>query len=662
MLSPMVFRCRVPISFLIFLLMGVVCFSQTAEQPKGDTAKATKAFQEAVQQRNLLSRAELPDQKQWIACAQAFRQVYLIDRNYYFAGDAAYEEGLIYQQIGDIFGGNEHYQTAVNRLQFLITNYADNSHCPDALRRIRDIHILLKNETAAKEADRVLRERYPRESAELNAPEPATKTTPDNKTTGTPQQPSPPAAKPAVVAPKQVPSNAQPANAQPANAQPAPDQSSLKTPAVIPAVVNDISYHSEENSGHVVITLDRPAVYMYDRIINPDRIYFDIENAVLAEKYRNKTIPFNNRNLYRVRTAQRDANTVRIVLDISSVGEQAVVTLKNPYRIEVELRHAGAREPVPPDTPKPEIEPESEVKPDPRPEVKSEVELEVKTVSKPDAESSEENPTKNTVAATAPVKDASAVIPKATARTGNGTRTLTRMLGLKINRIVLDPGHGGDELGAIGPGGMYEKDLVLAIASELKTKLETELDVEVILTRDADMTVSLERRAEIANENQADLFISIHANSSSSRSLSGVETYYLDFAKTDAEREVAARENASSKHTVSELEDLVKKIATDDKTAESRELASLVHKNLFSDTRKLIPASKDRGVRSAPFVVLIGANMPSILVEVAFISNPSDEKILSREITQKALAQALYSGILGYMDTLGSRIVRNQTQ
>ena len=619
MLSPMAFKNGVRVSLLILLLWGSVCLPQTSDPPKGDAAAAAKAFQDAIQKRNLLSKAKLPEQAQWVACAQAFRQVYLIDRNYYFAGDAAYEEGLVYQQIGDIFGGDEHYQTAINRLQFLITNYTDNSHCPAALRRMRDMHIILKNETAAREAERMLRERYPNEAVTSNASKPEPKTTPSDRTSiATPQPSSPPPAKPDVMDPTQIESKA----------KPAPDESAQKKPAVI----NDISYHAREDSVRVVIVLDRRAVYMYDRIINPDRIYLDIENAVLAEKYRNKTIPFNDRNLRRIRTAQRDGNTVRIVLDISSVGEHAVAALENPYRIEVELRNADDKTPVPPST------------------------------SGHATESSEEKPTNATVASTVSTENASAGIPRTTTRTGNGTRTLTRMLGLKINRIVLDPGHGGEELGAVGLGGMYEKDLVLIIARELKEKLETELNVEVILTRDADVTVPLERRTEIANENQADLFISIHANSSSSRSLSGVETYYLDFARTDAEREVAARENASSKHTVSELEDLVKKIAVNDKTAESRELASIVHKNLFSGTRKLIPASKDRGVRSAPFVVLIDANMPAILAEVAFISNPGDEKILAEEFTQKALAQALYSGIVGYMDTLGSRVVRNQTR
>jgi N-acetylmuramoyl-L-alanine amidase len=233
------------------------------------------------------------------------------------------------------------------------------------------------------------------------------------------------------------------------------------------------------------------------------------------------------------------------------------------------------------------------------------------------------------------------------------------MLGLKIGRIVLDPGHGGQDLGTIGPNGLREKDLTLAIARELKAMLEDELGAHVFLTRDTDVYVSLEERTALANHYRADLFLSIHANSSRHRSTSGVETYYLDFAKSDAEREIAARENASGMLAVSELEDLVKQIAQAEKSAESRELASIMQKRLYTGARRLLPSTKDRGVRRAPFIVLIGARMPSILAEVAFISNPRDEGVLGAADGRKAMARALYEGIVGYVQTLGGDLVQN---
>jgi N-acetylmuramoyl-L-alanine amidase len=191
--------------------------------------------------------------------------------------------------------------------------------------------------------------------------------------------------------------------------------------------------------------------------------------------------------------------------------------------------------------------------------------------------------------------------------------------------------------------------------------LEENLGAEVFLTRSDDTFIPLEDRTAFANQHRADLLISIHANSSRTRSISGVETYYLDFAKTDAEREIAARENATSEKNVRDLEDLIKKIAKADKSAESRELASLIQQKLYVGARKLFPSTHNRGVRSAPFVVLIGASMPSVLAEVAFISNPKDEKLLDKKANQEVLAKALFAGIEGYVNTLGSEMIHNQT-
>jgi N-acetylmuramoyl-L-alanine amidase len=258
-------------------------------------------------------------------------------------------------------------------------------------------------------------------------------------------------------------------------------------------------------------------------------------------------------------------------------------------------------------------------------------------------------------------KPAPMPLPKQASPTSQGDRTLTRMLGLKVGRIVIDPGHGGHDHGTTGPGGLLEKDLVLLLARSLRKMIEDKIGAEVVLTREDDAFVSLEERTAIANRHKADLFVSIHANSSRIRSISGVETYYLDFAKTDADREIAARENATADNNVRDLEDLIKKIAQADKSTESRELASIVQKRLYSGTRQILPATKDRGVRSAPFIVLIGANMPSVLAEVAFISNPKVERLLRKESTKMSLVKALFTGIDGYMKTLGSDVVYNQT-
>ena len=232
--------------------------------------------------------------------------------------------------------------------------------------------------------------------------------------------------------------------------------------------------------------------------------------------------------------------------------------------------------------------------------------------------------------------------------TSLGDRSLTRTLGLKIGRIVIDAGHGGHDTGTIGPDGLMEKDLVLDVALRLGRLLETRLGADVIYTRDDDTFIPLETRTAIANEHQADLFISIHANSSSDPSARGVETYYLNFTSNPDALEVAARENAVSQKSIFELQDLVKKITLKDKIEESRELASDVQQSLYSGLATKRSTLRDRGVKKAPFVVLIGANMPSILAEISFVSNPTDEAKLETPEYREKIAESLYKGIAKY--------------
>jgi len=234
------------------------------------------------------------------------------------------------------------------------------------------------------------------------------------------------------------------------------------------------------------------------------------------------------------------------------------------------------------------------------------------------------------------------------APTSSGKRSLTRALGLKIGRIVVDAGHGGHDTGTIGPNGLMEKDLVLDVALRLGRLLETRLGADVIFTRDDDTFIPLETRTAIANEHEADLFISIHANSSPDPSARGVETYYLNFTSNPDALEVAARENAVSEKSIFELQDLVKKITLKEKIEESRELATDVQQSLYGGLATKHSTLRDRGVKKAPFVVLIGANMPSILAEISFVSNPTDAAKLDTPDYREKIAQSLYKGIARY--------------
>jgi N-acetylmuramoyl-L-alanine amidase len=236
--------------------------------------------------------------------------------------------------------------------------------------------------------------------------------------------------------------------------------------------------------------------------------------------------------------------------------------------------------------------------------------------------------------------------------TASGDRSLIRALGLKIGRIVIDPGHGGHDTGTIGPDGLQEKDLVLEVGRRLGKLLETRLGAEVVYTRKDDTFIPLETRTAIANQQRADLFISIHANSSQDSAARGVETYYLNFTSSPEALEVAARENAVSEKSIYELQDLVKKIALKEKIEESREFAGDVQESLHSSLAAKSPAIRDRGVKKAPFIVLIGANMPSILAEISFVSNPADEHRLETSEYRQRIAESLYRGIAKYVDGL----------
>ena len=251
--------------------------------------------------------------------------------------------------------------------------------------------------------------------------------------------------------------------------------------------------------------------------------------------------------------------------------------------------------------------------------------------------------------------------------TAAGDRSLTRALGLKIGKIVIDPGHGGHDTGTIGPNGLEEKDLVLGVAKRLGKLLQSRMGAEVIYTRQDDTFIPLETRTAIANEQQADLFVSIHANSSSDRDARGVETYYLNFTSNADALEVAARENAVSDKSIHELQDLVKKIALKEKIEESREFASDVQQALHTGLAAKSPAIRDRGVKKAPFIVLIGANMPSILAEISFVSNPTDAHKLETAEYRQRIAESLYRGISRYVNGLSgvrvaSRMAKREGQ
>jgi N-acetylmuramoyl-L-alanine amidase len=426
----------------------------------------------------------------------------------------------------------------------------------------------------------------------------------------------------------------------------------------------------------VAIEVNGDFQFRTDRLHNPERVYFDILNARPSiESRRLFSEAVNDRLLQRVRVAETVPGITRVVLDLAEAVEATPSQLVNPNRLVIELR-SGTPPAIPPPpilstslppAPKPPIlktEPPRVEPPAAPPKPVAVVEPAV-TAEPSKAQVSADNVSATTgdaalvakveppkVEVLAPPSPSAAESAKSARHTSTGQSSLIRALGLKINRVVIDPGHGGQDQGTAGPKGLLEKDLVLDVSKRLGKLIEDGMGAEVIYTRSDDTFVPLEGRTALANEKKADLFLSIHANSSSVPRVSGIETYYLNFTDSKDALDVASRENASSEKSVFELRDIIQKITLHDKAEESREFAGRIQTSLFALSARNFPGEKNRGVRKAPFVVLIGANMPSVLAEIGFLSNPKEEALLKKPEYRQKLAESLYRGLSRYAEGL----------
>jgi N-acetylmuramoyl-L-alanine amidase len=350
--------------------------------------------------------------------------------------------------------------------------------------------------------------------------------------------------------------------------------------------------------------------YESARISSPDRIYFDLHNVRLSPAVTERIIPGDNTLLKWVRAAQNTDDVVRLVLDAGSAKYYSAQLLTDPYRLVIDV-HARPSPPA--------------------------------TTGAASAASS------------APRPSALATASVASAAVFANPRSLARTLGLKINRIAIDPGHGGSDTGAMGPHGLLEKDLCLDVALRLGQLIESNISgAEVVYTRKDDTYIPLERRTEIANNASADLFISIHANSSDVDNARGVETYYLNLSSSPESMQLARRENAMGLAALHDLPDLLQKIARNEKTSESKQLAGEIQDALSSRLQLVSRGETNRGVKQAPFLVLTGAKMPAILSEISFVSNARDESLLLESAQRQRVAEGLYRGIAAYLDNLNS--------
>lgn len=426
--------------------------------------------------------------------------------------------------------------------------------------------------------------------------------------------------------------------------------------------VTAVRFWSMTDSTRVVIETTDEFQFRSDHVPNPDRLFFDLVGMQLRMGPKGShSISVADKLLKQIRVAEPQSNVTRVVFDLETAVDFTASQLTNPNRLIIELRAAGSKIPAgPPTMSVTGIQNLTDVSLEERnPAVGNLREKPVEAATLPDVPPLPQSPKMDPKIQPKPILSraeeraiAAIANPKPARLPKNGEPSLSRVLGLKIGKIVIDAGHGGHDTGTSGPAGLTEKDLVLDVAKRLGALIESRMGSEVIYTRSDDTFVPLETRTEIANEHRADLFLSIHANSSPIKVASGVETYYLNFTTSKSALEVAARENASSQKSVYELKDLLQKIALKDKAEESREFAGKIQSSLFSLSARANSKLRDRGVKKAPFVVLIGAAMPSVLAEIGFVSNPKDEVMLKRSDYRQKIAEALYKGLSGYAGSL----------
>ncbi len=359
--------------------------------------------------------------------------------------------------------------------------------------------------------------------------------------------------------------------------------------------IYDLRPYTHPTFTRIAVDVGKLREYHSDTLFGPDRIFVDIYSAKLNPILHNKTVSVENGYVKQIRIGQKNATTVRVVvdLDFEEIKRYRVFHLFDPFRIVIDIHPDYAI--LPPE----------------------------KTV-----------------------------IPAKPADPTKKGYSLARQLGLGVSRIVIDPGHGGKDPGCIGRKGTLEKDVVLDVALQLQKILHTETELDVVLTRETDIYIPVETRTVIANQKQADLFLSIHANSNPKQKYSGVVTFYLNFPSDPSVMETVARENATSTKNMSKLSDILGQILREDKIKESTDLAQRVQGRLVKSLASSYKDVTDLGVKSGPFWVLIGGQMPSILVEISHLSNSQEESRLRTDAYKEKIAQGIYSGILEYIDSL----------
>ena len=449
-------------------------------------------------------------------------------------------------------------------------------------------------------------------------------------------------AEPVTVSP--APAAAAPPPAPPAERSRSAAAEATADPRSGPVAIRDVKRSELPDGTRVTIEMDAEVVYHSERIENPRRVFFDLKNARPGAALQEAALKFDDALVREVRLG-RHPHATRVVMDMEGAESYSVFTLYDPFRIVVDFKRsaAAAPRPLPPArTEVPAPDPASAAPAPPKA---------VATAPKPSPAQQADSPAPMD---TVPVPTTSLpaapppVVPSANL---DGKFSLSRQLGLGVARVVIDAGHGGHDPGAKA-NGVTEAELTLDVATRLKKLLEKQPGIDVVMTRSTDVFIPLEERTRIANREGADLFLSIHANASRNVRARGVETYFLNFATNPEAEAVAARENAGSAQTMHKLPEIVRAIATNNKIDESRDFAEIVQRAMVRRLSQRNKTLRDIGVKQAPFVVLIGAEMPSVLAEMSFVTNKQDAALLKTGAYRQQIAEALLDAVLRYQESL----------
>jgi N-acetylmuramoyl-L-alanine amidase len=407
------------------------------------------------------------------------------------------------------------------------------------------------------------------------------------------------------------------------------------------ATIREIRRSVLPGTVRITIELDGEVTFHDEHITDPERVFVDLSNARAAPALVDRTLRFDSDDdvVRQVRIGRHPDHITRVVLDAGGVSSYSVYPLYSPFRLVIDCVRFSAAKTLATRKLAPDW---ARTIPSMRPRATATIAAALASADPPALKAAEPVPTAMTTAPATPITPP--------ARNATGGFSIARQLGLGVSRIVIDPGHGGHDPGAKGKN-VIEAELVLDVALRLE-KLLTKAGIDVILTRRTDDFIPLQERPAIANRENADLFLSIHANASPSATARGIETYFLNFANNPNAAQVAARENAASALSMGTLPDVVKAIALNNKVDESRDFAAHVQHAMVERLRTNNKTLKDLGVKQAPFIVLIGATMPSVLAEISFVTNTQEARLLKGNVYRQRIAEALFNAIKRYQTSL----------